>query len=70
LNSTLSRTINTALTIFFVMLAIFIFGGATIKGFAFALLIGIAIGTYSSICIATPIVIDLEREKGDEEKKA
>jgi len=69
LNSTLSRTINTALTIFFVMLAIFIFGGATIKGFAFALLIGIAIGTYSSICIATPIVIDLEREKGDEEKK-
>lgn len=69
LNSTLSRTINTALTIFFVMLAIFIFGGATIKGFAFALLIGIAIGTYSSICIATPIVIDLEREKGDAEKK-
>ena len=70
LNSTLSRTINTALTIFFVMLAIFIFGGETIKGFAFALLIGIAIGTYSSICIATPIVIDLEREKADVEKKA
>ena len=69
LNSTLSRTINTALTIFFVMLAIFLFGGATIKGFAFALLIGIAIGTYSSICIATPIVIDLERDKGDAEKK-
>lgn len=69
LNSTLSRTINTALTIFFVMLAIFIFGGETIKGFAFALLIGIAIGTYSSICIATPIVIDLEKEKGDVEKK-
>ncbi len=69
LNSTLSRTINTALTIFFVMLAIFIFGGETIKGFAFALLIGVAIGTYSSICIATPIVIDLEREKGDAEKK-
>ncbi len=71
LNSTLSRTINTALTIFFVMLAIFIFGGETIKGFAFALLIGIAIGTYSSICIATPIVIDLERETGDgADKKA
>jgi SecD/SecF fusion protein len=69
LNSTLSRTINTALTIFFVMLAIFIFGGETIKGFAFALLIGIAIGTYSSICIATPIVIDLEREKPEAEKK-
>ncbi|MFL5762306.1 MAG: protein translocase subunit SecDF [Bacteroidia bacterium] len=69
LNSTLSRTINTALTIFFVMLAIFLFGGETIKGFAFALLIGIAIGTYSSICIATPIVIDLEREKPEAEKK-
>lgn len=69
LNSTLSRTINTALTIFFVMLAIFIFGGATIKGFAFALLIGIAIGTYSSICIATPIVIDLEKPKPGADKK-
>ncbi|MBA3707059.1 MAG: protein translocase subunit SecF, partial [Bacteroidetes bacterium] len=63
LNSTLSRTINTALTIFFVMFAIFIFGGETIRGFAFALLIGIVIGTYSSICIATPIVIDLEKDK-------
>ncbi|MCE3279512.1 MAG: preprotein translocase subunit SecD [Bacteroidetes bacterium] len=65
LNSTLSRTINTSLTIFFVLLAIFIFGGETIKGFSFALLIGIVIGTYSSICIATPIVIDLESEKAD-----
>lgn len=63
LNSTLSRTINTSLTIFFVLLAIFIFGGETIRGFSFALLIGIVIGTYSSICIATPIVIDLEPEK-------
>ncbi len=67
LNSTLSRTINTSLNIFFVLLDIFLFGGATIKGFAFALLIGIVIGTYSSICIATPIVIDFEKEKqGDE----
>jgi SecD/SecF fusion protein len=66
LNSTLSRTINTSLTIFFVLLAIFIFGGETIKGFSFALLIGIVIGTYSSICIATPIVIDFEKEKGDQ----
>ncbi len=70
LNSTLSRTINTSLTIFFVLLAIFIFGGETIRGFSFALLIGIVIGTYSSICIATPIVIDFEKEKGDVEKKA
>lgn len=69
LNSTLSRTINTSLTIFFVLLAIFIFGGETIKGFSFALLIGIVIGTYSSICIATPIVIDLEKKKPEEAKK-
>lgn len=69
LNSTLSRTINTSLTIFFVLLAIFIFGGETIRGFSFALLIGIVIGTYSSICIATPIVIDLDTDK-DPVKKA
>lgn len=68
LNSTLSRTINTSLTIFFVLLAIFIFGGETIRGFSFALLIGIVIGTYSSICIATPVVIDLERDKDDVKK--
>jgi SecD/SecF fusion protein len=66
LNSTLSRTINTSLTIFFVLLAIFIFGGETIRGFSFALLIGIVIGTYSSICIATPIVIDLDRDNDNE----
>jgi SecD/SecF fusion protein len=65
LNTTLSRTINTSLTIFFVLLAIFIFGGETIRGFSFALLIGIVIGTYSSICIATPIVIDFEKDKGE-----
>ena len=69
LNSTLSRTINTSLTIFFVLLAIFIFGGETIRGFSFALLIGIVIGTYSSICIATPVVIDFEKEKEDTETK-
>lgn len=63
LNSTLSRTINTSLTIFFVLLAIFIFGGEVIRGFSFALLIGIVIGTYSSICIATPVVIDFDKQK-------
>jgi SecD/SecF fusion protein len=63
LNSTLSRTINTSLTIFFVLLAIFVFGGEVIRGFSFALLIGIVVGTYSSICIATPIVIDFDRSK-------
>ncbi len=70
LNATLSRTINTSLSIFFVLLAIFIFGGTTIKGFAFALLVGIVVGTYSSICIATPIVIDFDRKKKEPQAKA
>jgi SecD/SecF fusion protein len=65
LNATLSRTINTSMSIFFVLLSIFLFGGTTIKGFAFALLVGIVVGTYSSICIATPIVIDFDRKKKD-----
>lgn len=63
LNSTLSRTINTSLTIFFVLIVIFIFGGEVIRGFIFALLIGRIIGTYSSLCISTPIVIDFDRTK-------
>jgi SecD/SecF fusion protein len=63
LNATLSRTINTSLTIFFVLLSIFIFGGEVIRGFTFALLIGIVIGTYSSICIATPIVVDFAKKE-------
>jgi len=64
LNSTLSRTINTSLTIFFVLMSIFIFGGEVIRGFTFALLIGIIVGTYSSLCIASPIVYDfLSRKK-------
>lgn len=62
LNSTLSRTINTSLTVFFVLLAIFVFGGEVIRGFIFALLIGRVIGTYSSLCISTPIVIDFDRK--------
>ena len=52
---------NDGLMTFFVLLAIFIFGGEVIRGFSFALLIGIVIGTYSSICIATPIVIDFQK---------
>ncbi len=62
LNSTLTRTINTSAITFFVLLAIFIFGGDVIRGFAFALLIGVVIGTYSSLCIATPIVVDFDKK--------
>jgi len=62
LNKTLSRTVITALTVFFVALILFIFGGEVIKGFSFALLVGITFGTYSSIAIATPIVIDFDKK--------
>ena len=64
LNSTLSRTLNTSLTTLVVLLAIFIFGGDVIRGFTFALLIGVVVGTYSSLFIATPVVYDTVR--GDE----
>jgi SecD/SecF fusion protein len=63
LNSTLTRTINTSAITFFVLLAIFVFGGDVIRGFAFALLIGVVIGTYSSLCIATPIVVDFDKKE-------
>ena len=59
LNSTFSRTIITSLTTLIVVSILLIFGGSSIKGFAFALLIGIIVGTYSSIFVATPIVRDL-----------
>ncbi len=58
LNSTLSRTFNTSMSTFIVLLTIFIFGGESIKGFTFALLVGIVVGTYSSLFIATPLVFD------------
>jgi len=58
LNSTLSRTINTSLTTFFVLLIIFIFGGEVIRGFMFALMVGVIVGTYSSLFVASPIMLD------------
>ena len=68
LNSTLSRTINTSLTTFFVLLIIFIFGGEVIRGFMFALMVGVIVGTYSSLFIAAPIMLDSMREKEDNKK--
>ncbi|MFT6814414.1 MAG: SecD/SecF fusion protein [Sphingobacteriales bacterium] len=68
LNSTLSRTIITSTTTVFVLLVLFLFGGEVIRGFTFAMLLGVLVGTYSSLFIATPVVTDfLIREK---EKKA
>ncbi len=62
INSTISRTVITSLTTLFVILILFIFGGGSIKGFAFALLIGVIVGTYSSVFIATPIMSDFTEE--------
>ncbi|MGF7140264.1 protein translocase subunit SecDF [Roseimarinus sediminis] len=60
LNSTLRRTFSTSLSTFVVLLAIFIFGGETIRGFTFALMVGVLVGTYSSLFIATPIAFDTQ----------
>ncbi|MDB5022706.1 MAG: protein translocase subunit SecDF [Mucilaginibacter sp.] len=62
INKTLSRTIITALTVLFVLIILFIFGGDVIRGFSFALLVGVCFGTYSSICIATPVIIDFGKK--------
>ena len=63
LNSTLSRTLNTSLTTLIVLLSIFIFGGESIRGFMFALIIGVIVGTYSSVFIATPVMYDTQAKK-------
>ena len=70
MNSTLRRTFSTSLTTLIVLVAIFMFGGTSIKGFIFAMLFGIFIGTYSSVFVATPIAYDsLSKKKRIEEEK-
>ncbi len=69
LNSTLSRTFSTSLSTFVVLLTIFIFGGEVIRGFVFALLIGVIVGTYSSLFIASPVVFDTVHKKVKTPKK-
>ena len=68
MNSTLSRTINTSLTTFIVLLIVFIFGGEVIRGFVFAIMIGVVVGTYSSIFIAGPITYDTMQRKEKKRK--
>jgi len=74
LNSTLSRTLNTSLTTLIVLGTIFVLGSDSIKGFIFALIIGVVVGTYSSLFIATPVMFDtvgskeLKRDKKEEEE--
>jgi SecD/SecF fusion protein len=70
----MSRTINTSLTMILVLLIMFIFGGESIRGFIFAMLIGIVVGTYSSLFIATPVLVDTisdaEHKRIEEEHNA
>lgn len=61
INDTLSRTIMTSLTVFLVILILFIFGGEVTRGFAFAMLVGVITGTYSSIFVAAPILVDMDK---------
>ena len=70
INSTLARTVNTSGTTFVVLLAIFLFGGEVIRGFIFALMFGVIIGTYSSVFIATPIAYDLINKKNRDKSAA
>ncbi len=63
INDTLSRTIMTSLTVFLTILILFIFGGEVTRGFAFAMLIGVITGTYSSIFVAAPVLVDLGKSK-------
>ncbi|MFR7965215.1 MAG: hypothetical protein ACLU5I_06260, partial [Alistipes finegoldii] len=70
INSTLSRTINTSGTTLVTLLAIFFFGGETIRGFIFALTVGVIVGTVATIFIATPIAYDLMSKRAKFDKEA
>ncbi len=73
INDTLSRTVMTSLTVFLAVLILFIFGGEVTRGFAFAMLIGVITGTYSSIFVAAPILVDMDKKdslKKEEDKDA
>jgi SecD/SecF fusion protein len=73
INQTLSRTIMTSLTVFLTILILFIFGGEVTRGFAFAMLIGVITGTYSSIFVAAPVLVDFAKSrplgKAEDKKK-
>jgi SecD/SecF fusion protein len=69
LNDTLSRTLITGMSTIFVLLILFIFGGETIRGFTFAMLIGVLIGTYSSLCIGTPVLVDFSKDDKQPDNK-
>src|SRR5690606_22712948 len=62
INDTMSRTIMTSVTVFLVLLILFVFGGEVTRGFAFAMLIGVVAGTYSSVFVAAPILVDMDKK--------
>ena len=66
INDTMSRTVNTALTVIMILITTFAFGGDIVRGFTFSLLIGVIAGTYSSIAIAIPTVVDFTKEKEEQ----
>lgn len=68
INSTISRTLNTSMTTLVVLLAIFIFGGESIRGFMFALIVGVLVGTYSSVFVATPLTYDTLNRQQEKKK--
>ncbi len=70
LNATLSRTFSTSMSTFIVLLAIFLFGGESIRGFVFALLMGVVIGTFSSLFVASPIAYDIRRAMANRKAKS
>ena len=70
INQTLSRTLITSSTTLIVVIVLFVFGGEVLRGFSFALLIGILVGTFSSIFVATPIVVDLMKREMAKENEA
>ena len=70
INTTLSRTFNTSATVIVVLLIMFIFGGDSLRGFVFAMLLGIGIGTYSSLFISTPILVDTVQKSAEKERAA
>ena len=70
LNATLSRTFSTSMSTFVVLFAIFCFGGASIRGFVFALLLGVIIGTYSSLFIASPIAFEIQNAVAKRKEKS
>jgi SecD/SecF fusion protein len=63
INETLSRTVMTSLTVFLTILILFIFGGEVTRGFAFAMLVGVVTGTYSSIFVAAPVLVDFAKNR-------